>query len=145
MSAFSIVFMCIWALIFFGAWIFVIGRFIKTAAKGMKRETNESKASWAAYKASREQPTVQRPDVYSQSALPQGRGNNNRKDVLRALDENRSGDWLARQMQYERNAAHVNGLDLGGAHESGICAADWLKETHRMSEHDDSIDNGELS
>ena len=57
--------------------------------------------------------------------------------------EDRSNDWLARQMKEEQRILRRGDLrDLGAAHEAS-CDADDLKRRHLL-EHDDSIDDGEL-
>jgi hypothetical protein len=132
--------------VFFLIWAVVVVRIVRRViGSGKKDAAPEKKAKrHVIWESPAPQENPYRPDVYAQSDLPQNFMKNNRKDMMRALDENRSNDWLAKQMRDEALASRRNGLDLGGPHESGMCAADWLKESHQMWEHDDSIDDGEL-
>ncbi len=57
--------------------------------------------------------------------------------------EDRSRDWLARQLREEQRVlARGDFWDLGAAH-SKSCDARAVKQQHALYEHDDSIDTGE--
>ncbi len=57
------------------------------------------------------------------------------------LMEDRSNDWLAKQLREESRIKKLSGLDLGASH-SVACAADELKKFH-IARHSDKIDTGE--
>ena len=57
--------------------------------------------------------------------------------------EDRSNDWLARQMKEEQRILRRGDLKDLGAYHAASCDADKLKREHLL-EHDDSIDDGEF-
>lgn len=62
---------------------------------------------------------------------------------LRREMEDRSNDWLAKQLRYEKSALRNNGLDLGYSHDVD-CDADDLKRAHRDDCEDKWVDDGEF-
>ena len=65
-----------------------------------------------------------------------------RLDSVSFFLEDRKNDWMAKQLKEEAKILHSGDLmDLGANHAKN-CAADDLKKSHRLFEHDSSIDTG---